>query len=50
MNTGTTTRYRLIVEGKFPPPIRLGPRAVGWPESWLYKWLNEKVAEAETDK
>jgi prophage regulatory protein len=45
-----STRHRLIVEGKFPLPIRLGPRAVGWPESWLYEWLNEKVAEAKLNK
>jgi len=25
--------YKLILEGKFPPQIKLGPRASGWIES-----------------
>jgi prophage regulatory protein len=27
---GRSTIYRLIANGSFPPPVHLGPRAVGW--------------------
>ena len=32
--------YREIKNGTFPPPERIGPRAVGWRLSKLLKWMN----------
>ena len=34
-----TTIYRLMREGAFPEPIRIGPRAVRWRLSELDEWL-----------
>ncbi len=34
-----TSLYRLMREGVFPEPIRVGPRAVRWPESEIAAWL-----------
>lgn len=31
--------YRLMREGLFPEPIRIGQRAVRWPASELETWL-----------
>ena len=31
--------YRLMRTGQFPEPIRIGPRAVRWPESEIEAWL-----------
>ena len=36
---GRSTIYRLMREGLFPVPIRVGPRAVRWPEHELAAWL-----------
>ena len=36
---GRSTIYRLMREGLFPLPIRVGPRAVRWPEHELTAWL-----------
>ncbi len=36
---GRSTIYRLMREGRFPVPIRVGPRAVRWPEHELTAWL-----------
>ena len=36
---GRSTIYRLMREGLFPVPIRVGPRAVRWPEHELNAWL-----------
>ena len=36
---GRSTIYRLMREGLFPVPIRVGPRAVRWPEHELTAWL-----------
>lgn len=33
------TVYRWTDEGKFPRPMRLGPRAMGWKESVLSEWI-----------
>jgi prophage regulatory protein len=35
----------MIREGRFPKPIKLGARAVGWPEPEIAKWQAEGVAE-----
>jgi prophage regulatory protein len=35
---GRSTIYRLMTDGAFPAPVRLGPRAVGWRWSDLDRW------------
>lgn len=35
---GRSTIYRLMAEQKFPPQVRLGPRAVGWRMTDLERW------------
>jgi len=35
---GRSTIYRWIADGSFPPPVRLGPRAVAWRWSDLDEW------------
>lgn len=34
-----TTIYRLMREGRFPEPVKVGERAVRWPESEIKGWL-----------
>ncbi len=34
-----STIYFMISEGKFPKPVKIGRRAVGWPESRISAWL-----------
>jgi len=34
-----STIYKFISEGRFPRPIQLGPRAVGWLISELDDWV-----------
>jgi prophage regulatory protein len=34
-----STIYQLMTEGRFPRPLRLGKRAVGWRESDVAGWL-----------
>lgn len=38
-----STIYRLVQEGKFPRPIKLGERASGWKQSDLEAWLESRV-------
>lgn len=39
-----STIYRRMSEGGFPKPISLGARSVGWKESQITNWLNERLA------
>ncbi len=34
--------YRDIEAGKFPAPIKLGERAVGWRQSTIEQWLDSR--------
>ena len=34
--------YADIAAGTFPPPLRLGPRSVGWRQSDIDAWLNSR--------
>jgi prophage regulatory protein len=36
--------YALAKEGKFPHPVPLGARAVGWLESEVDQWIAERVS------
>ncbi len=35
-----TTLWRWIKTGKFPRPINVGPRRIGWKESTIKTWLD----------
>jgi len=38
-----STIYVRLAEGRFPRPVRLGPRAVGWIESEIDAWMQERI-------
>jgi len=38
-----STIYLRISEGRFPKPISLGGRAVGWIEEEINEWLNLQI-------
>ncbi|MGM0584944.1 MAG: helix-turn-helix transcriptional regulator [Pseudomonadota bacterium] len=42
----TSTIYELMAAGDFPKPIRLSKRAVGWPESAVMEWLEQRKLSA----
>jgi prophage regulatory protein len=37
-----STVYRLMAERRFPPPCRLGARAVGWRSSDISQWSDAR--------
>lgn len=41
-----STIYAQIAAGSFPAPVRLGARAVGWPEQSIIEWLNSRPSAA----
>lgn len=41
-----TNVYRLIPEGKFPKPVRLGPNSVAWLEEDIDAWILERAKAA----
>ena len=38
--------HKLVSEGKFPSPVKLGKRASGWIESEITDWINDKISES----
>lgn len=36
--------YRMIQEGKFPAPVRLGKRAVGWDSMAVQAWIDKCIS------
>ena len=38
-----STIYLRISQGKFPKPVSLGGRAVGWVEVEIEDWLNQQI-------
>ena len=39
LSISKATIYRWIQTEEFPAPLHLGPRAVGWSEASIDKWL-----------
>nr|WP_297845297.1 AlpA family transcriptional regulator [Pseudomonas sp.] len=37
---GRSSIYAEIKDGTFPPPVKLGARAVGWKSTDVYDWMN----------
>ena len=40
-----STIYAQMAEGKFPRPVKLGKRAVGWTEQAISDWLASREAD-----
>ena len=38
-----STIYARINAGTFPAPVSLGPRAVGWIEGEVQRWLSDRI-------
>ena len=43
-----STIYAMMDRGEFPRPIRVGRRAVAWPQSVIQKWLADRPTAAKT--
>lgn len=41
-----TTLYRLMSEGMFPRPVKIGGRAIAWPESRIAEWQRTRPEAA----
>ncbi|MDP2228244.1 MAG: AlpA family transcriptional regulator [Moraxellaceae bacterium] len=41
---GRSSVYKFITEGRFPKPVALGDRAVGWVEEEVQDWIRARVA------
>ena len=41
-----STIYLRMVHGKFPKKINLGSRAVGWINSEVNEWIEERIRES----
>ncbi|MGR3782967.1 MAG: helix-turn-helix transcriptional regulator [Albimonas sp.] len=37
-----STLYKMMEDGLFPRPLRIGRRAVGWPESVVRNWIESR--------
>ncbi len=45
-----STIYLRVAEGRFPRPISLGARAVGWIDSEVEEWLTGRIEESRRTK
>ncbi|MFD1786521.1 helix-turn-helix transcriptional regulator [Sphingomonas floccifaciens] len=41
--------YLMMEEGRFPRPIRLGRRAVGWKARAVDEWINQREIACRTN-
>ena len=45
-----STIYERIDQGGFPRQMALGPRSVGWLESDISAWIEERVSESKSKR
>ncbi len=43
-----STIYVRLDQGRFPRPVSLGGRAVGWIEAEVDEWIRERIAESRS--
>ena len=39
---GRSTIYRRVYEGTFPPPLKIGDRAIAWRQSEVEQWIKKR--------
>ena len=44
---GRSTIYVYVSQGRFPSPVRLGDRAVGWVSSEIDDWIVRRIARRD---
>ena len=44
-----STIYVRLEQGRFPRPVSLGARAVGWIDSEIDEWMSDRVAASRND-
>ncbi|HVX56368.1 MAG TPA: AlpA family phage regulatory protein [Candidatus Saccharimonadales bacterium] len=44
---GRTQTDKLIAEGRFPRPVKLSARRIGWLEQELIAWQQDRLAERD---
>jgi len=42
-----STIYAMMADGRFPKPIKLGERAVGWAEAEITAWVQARIAQRD---
>ena len=43
------TIYQKMALGDFPRPIKIGKRAVAWPQSSISEWIENRKVESSSD-
>ncbi|CNG45395.1 helix-turn-helix transcriptional regulator [Yersinia enterocolitica] len=38
--------YKLIAQGRFPKPVKIGSRSIAFVESEIDEWINQRIAES----
>ncbi len=44
--TGYGKAYKLIAQGRFPKPVKIGSRSIAFVESEIDEWINQRIAES----
>jgi len=42
LNISRSTIYAMVTAGTFPKPVKIGKRAVGWPDDLIERWLDDR--------
>jgi len=45
-----STIYAFVAGGRFPKPIQLGPRSVGWVEGDVNKWIEQRIKASRDNR
>lgn len=45
---GRSAIYKMIREGNFPAPIKIGVQAVAWQESDIVEWCEQRIATSRS--
>ena len=43
-----TTIYKMVEEGRFPRPLRIGPNTTRWRSDQVDAWMKEQMEAAES--
>lgn len=44
LNKGRSTLFVWVRDGKFPPPLRVGKKSLGWSQKQYQQWLESMEA------
>ena len=49
VGVGRSTLWRMMRQGEFPKPVKIGVKSIAWPSSEVDAWIKARIADSRKE-